>query len=125
MAGRPRTPAKILELRGSFRANPSRRRKDVEGVGAFDPHPPANLPQELCGCWREIVAQIPPEILSGSDATSVEQMARLLLQARMTSDLGAIRELRQWFGQYGLTAAGRAKIGTPAKAPAGNPFLNT
>lgn len=122
MAGRPRTPAKILELRGAFKKDPQRWREDLQGVGPFDPHPPANLPQEICGCWREIVKQIVPEILTASDVTSIETMARLLLQIRMTSDLGAIREFRQWCNQYGMTAVGRTKIPPVEKDPGGNPF---
>lgn len=122
--GRPRTPAKILELRGSWKKHPERRREDLEGNGSFDPHPPAHLPQELVGCWREIVAQIPPQILSGSDVTSIETMCRLLLQIRMTSDIGAIREYRMWCDRYGMTAVGRTKIPPVEKGPAGNPFAN-
>lgn len=122
MAGRPRTPAKILELRGSWKAHPERRREDIEGNGPFDPHPPANLPQELAGCWRDVVRQINPQILTGSDATSVETMARLLLQIRMTSDVVAIREYRMWCDRYGMTATGRAKIPAQKAGDSGNPF---
>jgi hypothetical protein len=34
-----------------------------------------------------------------------------------------VSELRQWFGQYGLTAAAREKIAAKPK-PAGNPFAD-
>ena len=120
---RPRTPSNILELRGSFKTHPERRRKDLEGVGAFDPQPPGHLPQELVPSWHEIVKQINPCVLTASDQSSVEIMARLMLQIRLTNDMECVREMRQWFGQYGLTAVGRAKLGTPKKDAGGsNPF---
>lgn len=124
MAGRPRTPAKILELRGAFAKNPQRRREDIEGNGPFDPHPPAHLPQELVGCWHQIVSQINPVILTGSDVLSLETMARLLLQIRMTGDLAAIREFRMWCDRYGMNATARAKIPAQKKGDASNPFAN-
>ncbi len=97
---------------------------DLEGNGPFDPHPPAYLPQELAGCWREVVGQIPPQILTGSDVTSIETMARLLLQIRMTSDIAAIREYRMWADRYGMTAVGRTKIPPVSKDAGGNPYAN-
>lgn len=120
---RPRQPAKILALNGAFKHNPQRAREDLEAVGPFDPNPPAALPQELVRSWREIVSQINPIILTASDQSSIELMARLLLQVRMTGDINNIRELRQWFGHFGMTPAGRAKLGTPVqKDRGGNPF---
>lgn len=76
---RPRTPSNILELRGAFKNHPERRRKDLDGAGPFDPHPPATLPQELVSAWNEVVQQVNPAVLTASDSTSVEIMARLLL----------------------------------------------
>ena len=70
------------------------------------------------------MAQIVPEILTASDVTSIEIMARLLLQIRMTSDMGAMREYRQWCAQYGLTAVGRTKIPPTVKDTGGNPFAS-
>lgn len=119
---RPRTPAKILELRGAFKRNPDRKREDLEGIGSFDPSPPTNLQQELVPAWREIVSQINPVVLTGSDYLSIETMARLLWQYRLTSQSSVAAELRQWFAQYGLTAAGRAKLGAAPKKSGGNKF---
>lgn len=123
MAGRPRTPSNVLELKGAFKKDPQRRRVDMAGVGKFDSSPPSNLPQELVPAWREIVNQINPMILTASDNSSIELMARLMLQARLTGDVGIIKELRQWFAQYGMTAVGRTKISaTPPQED--NPFNN-
>src|SRR5688572_10347522 len=121
---RPRTPADILEFRGSFDKNPQRRREDLPGVGAFNPLPPKHLAQELVPAWTEIVAQINPVCLTGSDYLSIETMARLLVQFRMCGDKSIATELRQWFAQYGLTAVGRTKIAPPKKGGSGNKFAD-
>lgn len=71
--------------------------------------------------WREIVGQINPAVLTASDNSSIELMSRLMLQARLTGDVQIIKELRQWFAQYGMTAVGRTKISvTPSQED--NPF---
>lgn len=121
---RPRLPSNVLELKGSFAKNPQRRREDLDGTGPFDPNPPAHLQQELVRTWREIVSQINPVVLTASDGSSIELMARLMLQVRLTGDIENIRELRQWFGQYGMTAAGRAKLGSPVKKKTTNPYAD-
>lgn len=121
MAGRPRTPSNVLELRGAFKKDPQRARTDLEGVGEFVSNPPTDLPQELVPAWRHIVSQINPIVLTASDYSSIELMARLWLQARLTGDVQIIKELRQWFAQYGMTAVGRTKI-AGVKSPGKNKF---
>ncbi|HMU15874.1 MAG TPA: hypothetical protein PKC95_00385 [Thauera aminoaromatica] len=118
---RPRTPAKILELRGAFKKHPERRREPIAPAGEFNPQPPAHLPQECTRAWHWLVEQMPPGVLSASDYASVEIMARLQTQI-WVGQLQFVSELRQWFGQYGLTAAAREKIAAKAPADKGNPF---
>lgn len=120
---RPRTPSNVLELKGSFKHNPQRRRAPVAAVGEFDPTPPAHLPQECTRAWHWIVQQIPPGVLTASDYASLDIMARLQAQIWM-GQLQFVSELRQWFGQYGLTAAAREKIGAKKPDGSGNPFAN-
>jgi len=122
---RPRTPSNLLEFRGSFDKHPERRRQDLPGVGAFNPLPPKNLQRELVPLWREIVEQINPVVLTGSDYLSIETMAKLLLQYRLSGDVSIAKELRQWFAQYGLTAVGRTKIAPPKAPGGGNAFADT
>lgn len=90
----------------------------------FDQQPPAHLPQECVRAWHWIVQQIPPGILSASDATSVEIMARLQAGVWMSGDRDDMKELRQWLGQYGMTAAAREKIAAKKPPDGGNPFAN-
>jgi hypothetical protein len=120
---RPRTPSNVLELRGAFKRNPQRRREPVAPAGEFDPQPPAHMPQECARAWQWLVQQIPPGVLTASDHAAMEIMARLQTQIWM-GQLQFVSELRQWFGQYGLTAAAREKIGAKKPDGSGNPFAN-
>lgn len=124
MAGRPRTPAKILELKGAWKKDPQRRREAPKGAGEFNPQPPAHLPQELVRAWNYVVEQIPPGVLTGSDYSSIEIMARLQASVWMGGSLDVVKELRQWWGQYGLTGAAREKLSAKAPKSRGNPFAD-
>lgn len=118
---RPRTPSNVLELRGAFKHNPQRRREPVQPCGEFDPAPPEHLPRDCVRAWHWIVKQIPPSVLTASDYSSVETMATLQARFWLTGDLDYAKELRLWFGQYGLTAAAREKIAAKPTKPR-NPF---
>ena len=107
---RQRVPAKILELRGAFKAHPERRRQDAEGAGAFDPQPPAHLPAAVVPAWQYIVARLPKVAVYESDAVTVEMAARLLAQCWLSPDVGALRELRQWLSALGMSPQSRTKI---------------
>lgn len=120
MAGRPRTPAKILELRGAFRRNPQRRRTDADGAGPFCTDPPAHMPQAVVPAWRFLVARLPKVALSSSDELAVEIAATLTAQA-WAGNHAVIPELRQWLAKLGMTPTDRGKL--PGSAPSdANPF---
>lgn len=72
--------------------------------------------------WHWIVERIPPGILTESDRPALAIMASLQMQVWLTGGLDYIKELRQWFGQYGLTAAAREKIAARSPDDSGNPF---
>ena len=121
---RPRIPSNVLELRGAFKKHPERRREAVRGVAEFDPSPPAHLPADHVRAWHWIVQQIPPGVLTASDYSAIETMAGLQARVWLTGELDYIKELRQWLGQYGLTAAAREKIGAKKPAKPANPFAD-
>lgn len=131
---RPRTPAKILELRGAFKANPGRKREDAPGSAPFETDPPASLPQNAVQAWREIVVRLPRIALSSADEHAVEAAAMALSGLRNLGDLGALHpnfgklsaELRAWLIQLGMTPQARTKI-PPADDKTkggGNPFAS-
>lgn len=125
---RPRTSAKILQLKGAFDKDPARKRQDSEGSAPFDIDPPAHLPQQAVPAWRYVVSRLPKVAIYNCDEVAVEQAA-LLLSAVWTlgvvAGLDHLKELRQWLAVLGMTPAARTKI--PPHVPkedAKNPFDN-
>ncbi len=128
---RPRTPAKILELRGAFRKDPSREREDAEGAGEFEREPPSHLPQSVAKAWAYLVARLPRIALTSSDEIAVEQAARCLAAIWGMGEAYVAYEtfkkfddsLRQWLIQLGMSPVARTKVaGTGAAKRRGNPF---
>jgi hypothetical protein len=129
---RPRTPAQVLELRGSFKKDPQRRRQDAEGAAPFEVDPPTHLAPSVVEAWRYIVVRLPKVALSSSDEVAVEMAAIALAGVWQLGGLAALSpaflklsaELRQWLGKLGMTPVDRAKV--PAKTPegTGNPFAD-
>ena len=115
---RPRTPAKVLELRGAFKTHPERRRQDADGAGPFEMDPPTALSADAVPVWREIVVRLPRVTLSSSDEFAVEQAAICLTSIRQLGNMAGLHpsfgklssELRQWLIQLGMTPAARTKI---------------
>lgn len=128
MAGRPRTPSKLLELRGTFKQNPQRKRVDAEGQGRFDPRPPTDLPEHLVECWRAIASRLPLVAFYDTDTIVVEMAARALYAARHEVDPMEQRMARdgllKYLVQLGMTPAARTKIPatSPGNGPAENPY---
>lgn len=130
---RPRTSAKVLELRGAFKKHPERRRRDAEGAGHFEKDPPAHLQADAVPAWRWIVARLPQVTLSSSDEVAVEAASYCLAgiwaigpMAAMHPNFGKLSaELRQWLGQLGMTPQARTKIPPKDDNPSsGNPFAD-
>lgn len=114
---RPRTPSTVLEARDAFRKHPERSREDIAGVGEIG-SPPAYLTPLQAQVWEEIVFVAPPGVFTATDRLSLEAICRLAAFMRETGSTAQAAELRQWLGQYGFTAAARAKISAPAKPKA-------
>lgn len=132
--GRPRTSAKILELRGAFRKDPQRKRSDAEGAGPFEKDPPAEMPADVVPTWRAIVERLPKIVLTSSDEFAVEQAAYCLSGIRQLGPMAALHpgfgklsaELRQWLIQLGMTPQARTKIAPLGDdGPKGNRFADT
>lgn len=122
--GRPRTPSNVLELRGAFKKNPARRRKDAEGSAPFCENPPAHLPQGAVPAWNYLVSRLPRIALYNCDEIAVEIAARQLAGYWLTGDPDTVKELRQWLAKLGMFPVDRAKL--PSKEPeaAKDPYLD-
>ena len=108
---RPRKPTKLHELSGAFAKNPQRRAARVGEplitgeLGGV----PADLPEDVAACWREIVAQAVPGVLTRADRVIVECAARLLAHMRV-GRVGGITQLKACMQQLGMTPAARSLV---------------
>jgi len=75
--GRPRTSAKILELRGAFKKNPARRRYDLIRSPPLCTDPDPAWPQELQAAWTRICESAPDGVLRQMDKQAVRTAAQL------------------------------------------------
>lgn len=124
---RPRTSAKVLELRGSFSKDPQRRREDAEGAGPWNDEPPEHLTGHEIAAWREVVAALPRVALTATERLGVAQMARLWAALKVTHpaspDFKKLDDsFRQWAVQMGMTLQARTKLGSDASKGKGNKF---
>ena len=121
---RPRKPTALLEASGAFRKNPARRRarlNEPEGTGPIG-EPPEWLNAGERECWRELVADAVPGVLTRSDNNFVALLASLYAKVKARKVSAAIYvQFRRGLSELGLTPTGRASMHVPAK-PLPNPF---
>ena len=117
---RPRKAAKILEARGAFKANPQRRRKDIDGVGPISDPPDyfTDLEHEM---WSRIVQMVPPGVVTGSDDILIEILARSWAKLRLTEteDITAAQmaQIINGCNSLCLSPQARTKIPPPTDKP--------
>ena len=107
---RPRTPTAVLELRGSYRKNP-RRRREREGeplVTTPLPDPPARLSDPETAVWREMAAI--GHWLKGPDQFLLEVAVRLMAKHR-AGELETTSHLLTALRKLGFAPGERAKLG--------------
>ncbi|MCP4139077.1 MAG: P27 family phage terminase small subunit [Chloroflexi bacterium] len=122
---RPRTPSKILELKGAFKTNPERARKN-EPVpnAAFPKSPPKHLTAIEKKTWIEIVKHVPAGVLSDADVFQVEALSRLLALFRETEapPMTMYQRLEAALGKLGLNPSSRA--GLSVEKPVKNKYAD-
>lgn len=127
---RPRTPTKILEMRGSFKNRPSRRRaRENEPIptGVIGDPPKHLQGEKLKGIWREIIAATVPGVLTNSDRILLEIICYLLDELRSNPaefPSGKMTRLESMLGKCGLAPADRTKIAGLGKEEKENPFAS-
>lgn len=111
---RPRTPTKILELKGAFKTHPERKRKtEPEPNGKFSPRVPGYLTGAQKKTWREIVKLVPAGVLADADKIHVEVVACLLAEFRLAPDemeTARLGRMTQEMGKLGLNPSARASL---------------
>lgn len=116
---RPRTPTNVLELRGAYKKDPQRKRKNepkpAAGIGKFSDGP-VDLPE----IWDEVVAQTVPGVMTVSDRIALEALCRLIADIRNNPaelSVGKITAMVSLLGRFGLTPADRSKVTIPEEKP--------
>lgn len=115
-----RQPTKLLELRGSFRKHPKRRRptepQDARPLG----DPPARLPKRALPFWAEIVDMVPADVLKRADPWCVELASCLMAKAIKTNKgvtAAELNTLRSLLAAMGMTPVDRSKMSIQAERP--------
>ena len=123
---RPRTPTAVLDLSGAYKTHPERRRdKEPEVDTNIDKTAPDYLEELEKRCWDELVRQIPAGVLSSSDLTSLEIVAKLLAEWREDSrkmSTARIARMTNEMGKFGLNPSARASL--IVDKPKKNPYLD-
>ncbi len=125
---RPRLPAQVLALRGSFEAHPERKRADAPGAGPWQDAPPEHLSAAELTAWAELVSMLPKVALTSSDTVAVTQAARLWSALKVTPPTEPQFKhlddaLRRWCIELGLTPHARTRLAPAPAEKAPNPFL--
>lgn len=121
---RPRKPTKILEISGSFKGRPERKKQregepqPTDDVG----RPPKHLTTQQRRVWREIVKKTPPGVITTMDACSLEIVVVLLDRFRQANSGNTERlqgaelsALMRGLAGMGMTPADRSKVTVPVK----------
>ena len=125
--GRPKTPTKVLETKGSFKDQPGRKKKRAGEPIVSTPigAPPKHLKPDAKKAWKEIVDKAPDGVLTSADELSVE-MASLLI-AKMRKNMSELvpaemTRLQSLLGHFGMTPSHRAGMNIPKPDDDINPF---
>ncbi len=110
---RPRTPTKVLDARGAFKANPQRKRDGEPEVHEPIGCAPDHLADDELAAWRQIISQAPMGVLTEADTIAVESAACLVAEFRRDKadfPAGKLGRLQSFLGQFGMTPSDRAKM---------------
>lgn len=119
MAGRPRKSKSEMEMLGADVKHPERMddRGDAPKPGGPLGDPPASFnPQSPSGAalieiWKELIAQVPPGVLTVSDRMHVELTCRLMLRVRTKeAKSGDYSRLDVMLGKMAMNPADRPKV---------------
>lgn len=132
--GRPRTPAKILELSGAFKKNPARKRARAVELKFGTPlgPPPAEWSEkaansqrcaDLLEAWHQVIAQDVLGVLNASHRMLVESQCYLMYRIRQASkgygkaNSGDFAQLKANMAAMGQTPADSARVAEAVRIP--------
>lgn len=110
-----RLPLKVLEGRGSFKINPSRRKGRENEVVVDKPLGPCpkHLNADVRKAWQRIVSTAPPEALTAADEMAVELASRMWVDYDTLGsryDAAKLGRLISLLAAFGMTPSDRAKL---------------
>lgn len=109
-----RTASKLLELRGSYKKHPERKRENEPVVTEPLPkHPPAYFTSEQAACWKEVTELAPPGVLFKADGIIVEMVSVLLAEFRVrgaSMEGSKLTRLSSEMNRIGLSPSSRAGL---------------
>lgn len=116
--GRPRTSTKILELRGSFKKHPERkkdREEEPQAETLRTKAPPRwmTLTRAQRRYWKRIMEHAPAGVITRADLATVQAAAILWEQMDRQGDafpMAGYTKLFQVLGQLGMMAGDRSKL---------------
>lgn len=113
---RPRKPTRILELTGSFKKDPKRKKTRARepqpeaGLGK----PPKTFDESERARWKELIAICAQGVLTKQDRPAAESLCQLWAKSRRNAISVSERSLLHGlFGKFGLSPADRSKIQVP------------
>ena len=127
---RPRTATKVLELKGSFKHDPQRKRARENEPVTDKPlgNPPRHLTKNQKVIWKEIQSKAIEDVLNYSDRLIVEMISVLLDDFRTNySEFSAskLSRLESMLAKIGMTSADRSRISVEKKTTDENdPWAN-
>jgi phage terminase small subunit len=113
---RPRKPTAVLELNGSFKKDPSRKRDKEPIIDKKVGDPPSYFELEQIEMWNEIKASIVQGVAILSDKFSLEMLCNALVEYRRNPfDFTAAdkAQLRSMLNGFGMSPSSRAQIEIP------------
>ncbi len=119
-----RKPATVLELKGSWRKDPRRRRSDVTSWGPIGP-PPDHFIEAQREAWEDVIDFAPQGVLKASDVVYVELLSCLWAEYRegpANFTAAKLALLHKMLRDSGLTPASRAYVEPEPDEPEDDEF---
>ena len=119
-----KTPTRILEMRGSFKKDPQRRREGEPKVTDSLSAPPDDFTPAETKAWHMIASKAPMGVLTDADWPSVVMAAILWAEFRAEPaafNTARVTRLHRMLGDFGLNPSDRAGMSIP-KPKTENPF---
>ncbi|SRR5581483_9812207 len=114
---RPRTPTRALELKGSFRKHPERRRPLEPTPNGPIGEAPVHFNDAERAAWYELIGILPQGVAADCDRWAIEVLSRLMVRFRTEDDFPAalLAQMNNLMGRFGMTASDRAKLSVPVR----------